>query len=294
MFDDIVNYFRKGSTVSRLVGINVLVFVVFAFLRLLFFLWDSSTIALEVTNWLAVPSNFEKLAQKPWTIISYSFLHVQIFHILFNMMVLYVGGRLFSQFIGEGRLVPTYLLGAIAGAAFYIGAYNFFPVFEGVRHQAVAIGASASILAIFFAVAVFQPNYQLPLLLFGRIRLKYIALIFVAIDLLSIERGNPGGHIAHLGGAAWGFVYALLLKYNIDPAGQIYRMFKWMGGLFSPKPKFRVNRHGSRPLSDYEYNKQRAENQKEIDQILDKISKSGYQSLSAREKEILFRTSKKP
>ncbi len=293
MFNDIKNYFSKGSTVSRLVGINMGVFIVFALFRLFFYLWNNSTFSAETINWLAVSSNIEVVASKPWTLITYSFLHVRFFHILFNMLVLYVGGRLFSQFLGEGRLVPTYILGAIAGAAFYIGAYNFFPVFEGVRHQAVAFGASASVLAIFFAVAVFQPNYQLSLLLFGRIKLKYIALIFIVIDLLSIERGNPGGHIAHLGGATWGFVYVALLKSNIDPAGFFYRMFKWLKGLLAPKQKLKVKRTGSRPLNDYEYNKKRAENQKEIDEILDKISKSGYQSLSANEKEILFRMSNK-
>ena len=294
MLNDIIHYFRKGSTVSRLVGINVGIFVVFALFRLLFFLWDNSTFSTETINLFAVPSNFDLVAKRPWTVVTYSFLHIHFFHILFNMIMLYVGGRLFSQFSGEGRLVPTYILGAIVGAVFYIGAYNFFPVFEGIRLQSVALGASASVLAVFFTVAVFQPNYQLPLLLFGRIRLKYIAIIFIAIDLLSIERGNPGGHIAHLGGAAWGFLYAKLLKSNIDPAGLIYRMFKKLTGLFSGNRKLKVNKTGSRPLTDYEYNKQRAENQKEINEILDKISKSGYQSLSATEKEKLFKMSNKP
>lgn len=293
MFNEIINYFRKGSTVSRLVGINIGVFVVFALLRLLFYLWNDPTFSSGVIDWLAVSSNTDIIITKPWTLITYSFLHVHFFHILFNMIVLYVGGRLFSQFIGEGRLVPTYLLGAIAGALFYVAAYNFFPVFENVRSQAVAWGASASVLAVFFTVAVFQPNYQLPLLLFGRIRLKYIALIFIIIDLLSIERGNPGGHIAHLGGAAWGFMYATLLKTKFDPAGFIYRKYLWFKGFFSQRPKMKVNYSRSRPLTDDEYNKQRAENQKEIDEILDKISRSGYQSLSAKEKEKLFKMSNK-
>jgi membrane associated rhomboid family serine protease len=293
MLNDITNYFKKGSTVSRMIGINVAIFVVFAIVRLFFYLWNNSGVTSEVINWLAVSSNTNILISKPWTLVTYSFLHLHFFHILFNMIVLYVGGRLFSQFVGEGRLVPTYILGAITGALFYVAAYNFFPVFADVRSQAVAWGASASVLAIFFTVAVFQPNYQLPLLLFGRIRLKYIALIFIVIDLLSIERGNPGGHIAHLGGAAWGFLYATLLKSRLDPAGFFYRRYRWLKGFFSRKPRMKVKYTHARPVNDYDYNKQRAENQKEIDEILDKISKSGYQSLSAKEKEMLFNMSKR-
>jgi len=293
MFNEIINYFKRGSTVSRLIGINVLVFVVFAILRLMFFLVNDPTFSPAVVNWFAVSSNTDVILSKPWTIITYSFLHQHFFHILFNMIILYVGGRLFSQFIGEGRLVPTYFLGAIAGAIFYVAAYNFFPVFEDIRLRSIAMGASASVLAIFFTVAVYQPNYYLPLLFFGRIRLKYIALIFIVIDLLSIERGNPGGHIAHLGGAAWGFVYATLLKTRFDPAGFIYRRYLWFKGLFARKSRLKVNYSRSRPLTDDEYNRQRAQNQKEIDGILDKISKSGYQSLSDKEKEKLFKMSQK-
>jgi membrane associated rhomboid family serine protease len=293
MLNDIINYFKRGSTVARLIGVNVAVFVVLALVRLLFYLWNNDAIGYQMTEYIAVSSNTKEVLTKPWTLVTYSFLHVHFFHILFNMIVLYVGGRLFSQFIGEGRLVPTYILGAIVGAGFYIAAYNFFPAFESVRTQGLAWGASASVLAIFFTVAVYMPNYQLPLLLFGRIRLKYIAIVFVIIDLLSIERGNPGGHIAHLGGAAWGFLYATLLKTRFDPAGFFYKVFKSLKNLFSRKSKIRVHYTSSRPLNDYEYNKQRAENQKEIDRILEKISKSGYQSLSAKEKETLFKVSNK-
>lgn len=196
---------------------------------------------------------------------------------------------MFSDFIGSDRLTVTYLLGGLTGALFYIVSFNIFPVFREVVDLSVAIGASASVLAIFIAIAVYMPNYQLPLLLFGRVRLKYIAIVFVIIDLISIDKGNPGGHLAHLGGAFWGFVYATMLKKGKDPA-LVLSFF--LGKLLSPfrkKPKFTVHYSKERPIDDDEYNRQRAEKQKRIDGILDKISKSGYDSLTKEEKELLFK-----
>ena len=289
MFEELKQFFLKGSVLVRLIGINLAVFVVVNLFRLVFFLWNMQGAGEVMTAWLGISSNPGVILTKPWTAFTYMFLHFDFFHILFNMFVLYVGGRLFSDFIGAGRLMVTYLLGGLVGAIFFVVAFNFFPVFGDVRSYALAIGASASVLAIFIAIAVYMPNYQLPLLILGRVRLKYIALVFVLIDVLSIERGNPGGHIAHLGGAFWGFIYATMLKTGIDPAGQISTWFSSVGKLLSPKPRMRVRYTKARPLSDEEYNNQRVEQQKEIDRILDKISESGYDSLTTKEKEMLFK-----
>lgn len=293
MFEELKRFFLKGSVLSRLIGINLAVFVVANLIRLAFFLWNMPGAGDILTPWLGIPANVATLASRPWTMATYMFLHFDFFHILFNMFVLYVGGRLFIEFIGTGRLTATYILGGLAGALFFVLAYNFFPVFDPVRTEAVALGASASVLAVFIAIAVYKPHYQLPLLLLGRIKLKYIALVFVLIDLLSIERGNPGGHIAHLGGASWGYIYASLLKSGNDPAKAISSWFRHLASIFSPKPRMRVKYTNPRPTTDYEYNRQRAERQKEIDRILDKISESGYESLSGKEKELLFKMGKK-
>jgi len=289
MLEELKQFFLKGSVLARLIGINIAVFVLVNILRLVFFLWNMQGAGEVLTNWLGVSSNPGVILTRPWTIFTYMFLHFDFFHILFNIFVLYIGGRLFSDFIGAARLTVTYLIGGLVGALFFILAFNFFPVFNDVRSYAVALGASASVLAIFVAIAVYMPNYQLPLLLLGRVRLKYIALVFVLIDILSIERGNPGGHIAHLGGAFWGFAYASMLKAGKDPAGAISKWFKPLGYLFSGKPRMRVKYTKARPLTDDQYNEQRLERQKEIDRILDKISQSGYDSLTTREKELLFK-----
>ncbi len=289
VFKEIARFFTRGSLLSRLIGLNIAIFVLVNFIRVLFFLWNVDGVSMTIGHWLGISSNIHVVLHRPWTLITYMFLHFELFHVLFNMVVLYVGGRLFSDFIGADRLLVTYLIGGLSGAIFYIAAFNIFPVFSDVVAFSLAIGASASVLAIFIAIATYMPDYQLPLLLFGRIRLKYIALFFVILDIISIDHGNPGGHLAHLGGAVWGFTYARLLRAGIDPALVLNYYLGKISVLFRKKPKFRVEYTRERPLSDDEYNKQQNEKQEKINIILDKISQSGYDSLTREEKELLFK-----
>ncbi len=292
LLNEIIGFFRNGSVLSRLMGINVAIFVLLGIIRLVFFLMNSPAYE-TIIGYTVVPTNGDMLLSRPWTLLTYMFIHFDFFHILFNMIMLYVGGRLFSEFLGKERLSGTYILGGLSGALFFILAYNIFPVFDQARFNAVAIGASASVLAIFIAIATYMPNYNLPLILFGNIRLKYLALIFIVIDLLSIPSSNAGGHLAHLGGALWGFIYIILLKKGNDPGKFVSIWIKALGSVFKPRPKMRVEYRAGRPVTDDEYNRRRAENQKRMDQILDKISKHGYDSLTSEEKEILFRMSNK-
>ena len=291
--DEIRNFFTRGSILARLIGINLAIFVLVSFIRVIFFLTDAPSAYDSIIHWFGVPSNPETLLARPWTLISYMFLHFDIFHIFFNMLILYIGGRLFRDFLGEDRLTGTYIIGGLIGALFFILSYNFFPVFQQIKAVSVAIGASAAVLAIFVAVATYMPNYQLPLIILGRIRLKYIAIFFVVLDLISIDKGNSGGHLAHLGGALWGFTYIALLKKGKDPGRWLGVWINALGSIFKPKPKMRVEYKSERPVTDEEYNKRRANQQKRMDQILDKISKHGYDSLSKEEKEILFKLSNK-
>jgi len=288
---ELKQFFRSNPILFRLIAVNLAVFLVINIFRLFLFLFNLTDYLDTVTGFLGVSSNLNILAQRPWTIVSYAFLHLGIFHFVFNMIMLFVGGKLFSDFIGHKQLIATYFLGGLVGAVFFVGAFNAFPVFEDIKFDALAIGASASVLSIFIAVAVYAPNFKLPLLLIGPVQLKYIAIFIVVVDIISISRGNPGGHIAHLGGALWGFIYATLLQKRIDPANTLGRWFASLGNLFQGKPRMRAKYTSSRPISDFEYNANRAEKQKEIDRILDKISQSGYDSLSATEKEILFKSS---
>ncbi len=293
ILSEIRDFFARGSVLARLIGINLAVFVLVSFVRVVFFLADAPSAYDGIINWFGVPSNTSTLLLKPWTTISYMFLHFDFFHIFFNMIVLYVGGRIFRDLLGEERLTGTYIIGGLMGAFFFILSYNIFPVFSQWVGMSVAIGASASVLAIFVAAATFKPNYKLNIIIIGPIRLKYIALFFVILDLISIDKANSGGHLAHLGGALWGFTYISLLKNGKDPGKWLSTWVRAIGSLFRKKPRMRVEYTNQRPVSDEEYNKQRAERQKQMDNILDKISKHGYESLTKEEKEILFKMSNK-
>lgn len=293
LFYEIRHFFIKGSVLSRIIGFNIFVFLLLSVFRVVFFLLNEPLLSEAIGHWLGISSNLHVLIHRPWTVITYMFLHFDFLHILFNMIVLYVGGRLFSDFIGASRLVPTYIFGGISGAVFYVVAFNIFPVFIDVKAFSLAIGASASVLAIFVAIAVYMPNYKLPLLLLGSIRLKYIALFFVVLDIISIDKGNPGGHLAHLGGALWGYLYASMLKTGNDPAKTFGKWLDAISNTLGRKPQFRVEYTRDRPLTDEDYNDQKAEDRQKMDHILDKISHSGYDSLTSEEKQFLFRMGKK-
>jgi membrane associated rhomboid family serine protease len=279
---------------SRLILINIIVFILANISSLFLSLYKVPHTYSLFTEWFAVPSNPHTLLHKPWTIFTYMFLQESFMHILFNMIMLYFGGTLFLQFLGSKKLLSTYIIGGIVGALVYILAFNYFPLFSDVVKDSVALGASASVIAVLVAIAFYIPDYSVMLFIFGKIKMKYIAIVLVLIDVLSIEKENPGGHIAHLGGALWGFTYIMLLKNN----NNIFKIFNSFGNffknLFKKKPKLKVeyNKQG-RPLTDDEYNKIKVDKQKKIDTILDKISKTGYDNLTKEEKEFLFSASNK-
>jgi membrane associated rhomboid family serine protease len=301
--DDIRSFFERSSLLRRLIIINAGVFLIVNILSLFLWLFQLDNHPQGVPGisilayYFSVPSSLASLIARPWTLLTYMFLHENLFHLLFNMIVLYFGGRIFLEFFSERKLLSTYLLGGIAGAAFYILAFNIFPVFRPSLDASVALGASASVLAVFIAAASYAPNYSVILLLFGRIKLKYLAWVVIAIDVLSIRSGNPGGHIAHLGGAFWGFLYVFILKDGKDLSINFGTMnFRQFFGKFiktGKAGKYRSSFDNNRPMTDDEYNYQQRMDQKKIDAILEKISKSGYSSLSNEEKAFLFQNSKK-
>lgn len=285
ILDGIKYFFLQKSVLSRLMFVNIAIWLICLFISVFTWLFNVSDISF-VTKLFAVPSDISALAEKPWSIFTYMFLQEQFWHLFFNMLMLYYGGKIFLQYFSQKQLLTTYIVGGIVGALFFIMAFNAFPVFENMKGSAVALGSSASVLAILIAAATYQPEYPINLFILGQVKMKWVAIVFVIIDFLSITTGNSGGHIAHLGGALWGFLYAYMLRKNID-------FF-----FFKRKPKIKVksrnaNNYHQRPKSDEQYNAQRAEEQEEIDRILEKIAKNGYSSLSEKEKEYLFRQSKK-
>ena len=288
--------FLGKNVLSRLILINTVVYLIVNIVGLLVGLFNpgGSSELSPLGEALALPANLSLLASKPWTLFTYMFLQERFFHLLFNIVMLYFGGMIFQEYLSQSKLLWTYIIGGIFGGLFFVLAFNVLPVFTSIADISIAMGASASVLAIIIAISTYVPDFTVHLFLFGKLKLKYLAIAFIAIDILSIDGNNPGGHIAHLGGAMWGFIYAFSLKNGND----IYKIMNHF-----KIPKFTWNNKDSKlntsrpksgkPLSDDEYNTRRAASQEEIDYILDKISKSGYSSLSKKEKEMLFKTSNK-
>ena len=207
------------------------------------------------------------------------------------MLWLYWFGRIFLEYLDQRKLVAVYLLGGISGAIVYILSFNIFPAFSGVVAESVAIGASASVMAIVIAIAAYVPDYTVQLFLFGRIKIKYMALaIFVLTSIMDFSV-NSGGKLAHIGGALFGYLYTLNLRQGRDIGKGFNRIIDFFATLFKPRKKLKVTH--KKAANEYEYNKIKVEHQKKINQILDKISKGGYDSLTKEEKETLFKESQK-
>lgn len=290
---DLKNQYKNGSALIKLIFINVAVFLVVNVIGLLLYFFNVENGIGQIINWLALPSDVTKLLHQPWTIFTYMFLHEEIFHMLFNMLVLYFGGQIFLQFLNNKKLVSTYLLGGLSGGLLYVLLFNILPVFEQISPLSVALGASASVMAVLIAAATYVPNFVVRLIFLGNVKLKYIALIYVVLDMISIPKGNAGGHIAHLGGALFGFIYILQLQRGNDFTAGFNRFLDYLKSLFSFKRKMKVVYKSPKSRDDAAFNAQKKANQQKIDAILDKIAKSGYDSLTGEEKAILFDASKK-
>lgn len=272
--------FHSGSRLYLFIGINVLIFLILNLVAIPEFLFAKTT---SVSAWLelqlSMPAYLPALVYKPWTIITYMFSHKGFFHIFFNMLWLFWMGRIFEEYLNNRQFNFTYLAGGLGGAFLFILFYNIFPAFSDSLPFATLIGASASVMAIVVATATLLPDYTIQLLLFGSVRLKYLAIVYVILDIITMAGGNAGGSIAHLGGAALGYIYILQLRKGND----------W-SKLFMPRPKLKPIPNRS-PKS--KSNTVRLPDQDAIDLILDKISKSGYESLTKEEKQQLFNASKK-
>lgn len=277
----------QAPILSRLVLINIGIFLAFSILHLLSFLFALPVGIDDVlTKFLVAYASPTELLYLPWGVVTYQFLHAGLWHLLGNMFMLYFGGVLFSGLLGEKRMLRLYLFSGIVGALFFSFCYQVFPIFSSVRDQAFAMGASASVLGIVSAIAVYTPTYRVRLFGIWEIQLRYLALLLVLLDLVAIPDGNAGGHLAHLGGAGFGAWYAWRLKNGHEPLGWWMRIEALVQNLFSGKPK-------SKSSSKQKATSNRRVDQNEVDAILDKISKSGYESLTKAEKEVLFRASGK-
>ena len=292
--DELKQRFRAGSILVRIIYINVAIFLALRIAALLALFFNVT--ALEVVQWVEVPSG-ELLLRRPWTLFTYMFSHYDLLHILFNMLWLYWLGRIFMEYFTAKQLGALYVLGGLMGAALFWVAYAVLPYFDG--KMGLLIGASASVMAIVVAVAVYVPHYQINLLFLGAVSLKWVAIITVVIDLLSVGDGNLGGQVAHLGGALMGVLFGLLMSKGHDCTAWLNRSIDALVSLFSSKrgpkmPRQPKQQKQAAPRSqETRKTATSVPDEDEIDKILDKLKQSGYGALSDEEKERLFMASRK-
>jgi membrane associated rhomboid family serine protease len=307
LFSEITSRYRAASIPVKFIWLNVTVFVALRLVEVGAKLFMGGSL---LALYLETPSSLYVLAHRPWTVLTYMFVHVDVLHILFNMLWIYWFGKIFMQFFTGRQFGGIYFLGGIAGAALYLLCFNTLPYLRRSVEFSYLCGASASVMAIVFAVAFSHKNYTINLLLLGQMKLIWLAVGVLAIDVLAITSENAGGHIAHIGGALSGILFATQLRRGKDLTRSINRFIDRFVNFISGIPKLKSNsffrksntkmqteKGGAytyrRPETDDEYRRRRNEETRVIDNILDKLKRSGYESLSEEEKKRLFDASKK-
>ena len=294
IIDQLKYRYKNGDVLVKFIFINIAVFLVLKIINVIFVLFNIRV--LELITFLGVPSELSQLLNRLWTLFTYMFVHEQFWHLLFNMLWLYWFGRIFLQYFSGRTLGSLYILGGLAGAFLYILTFNTIPYFVGLGHSWM-IGASAAVMAIVMGAAFYRPNVQLNLLLIGQVRIIYIAIGVFLLDFLSLGSGiNEGGHVAHIGGAIAGYIFAWQYRNGRDITGWISKILDGLANLTKRRPprrKTRMKVEYRRAETDMEYNERKHNEQAEIDAILDKLKQSGYSNLSSEEKRKLFDASKK-
>jgi membrane associated rhomboid family serine protease len=282
---------RRDNALNQLIILNVLVFGVLIIVQAIFFIAQASGVYPLILRQLELSSNGWVLLRHPWTLLTYAFVHEGVLHILMNMLNLYWFGQLIREYLGDRRLVSLYVLGALAGGIMFLLAYNFLPVFQGQVGISL-IGASAAVTAIIVAAATKLPNYTFLLPFLGAVKIKWIAaVVVVVLSIAPIYGGNPGGGISHLGGALLGFLFIKQLDAGRDLGRPVVATGEWLSRLFQRGPAMKVTHRNTAPSTTRATAGPSAMPSEEVDLILDKISRSGYASLSKEEKQKLFQAS---
>jgi len=295
LFDSIKNTYRFGGMTIRLIFINATLFLLIQILSVIIRLMmaDNSLLSVFLNSVFTLNTDLQAFIFMPWGLVTSIFAHFSLWHFLLNMLFLYFSGRMFEQLFDAKRLWYTYLFGGIAGGVLEIIAHAVFPALQNT--QIVIVGASGSIMAIFMTLAFYRPNLNVMLFGIFPIRLIFLALFFLLSDLISLGTNDGVAHFAHLGGAIFGAlsIRNIASKNNIMVVLQNWgdTIVKSISSLFKSSPK-KPKRFNPRMKTDEEYNLEKKSKQEKIDQILDKISKSGYESLTRQEKDFLFNQSK--
>ena len=295
IIDDIKRNYLQGSMLLRLIFINIGVFLLLHIITIVALLLNAGANPLQ---WVELPSDVMALLRRPWTLVTYMFSHYALLHILFNMLWLYWLGRIFMEYFSPKQLTGVYLLGGWGGALLFLLAYNLLPYFAG--HHSLLIGASASVIAIAVATAVYAPEYKIGLLFIGEVSLKWVAIVTIIIDIIGLEGGNIGGNMAHLGGAIVGAIYALRIKSGHDITRPLNALIDGVVGLFNGRswPQFKRPQRPARPTRPQQeppraHRPADTISESELDTILGKIKASGYDALTDEEKDKLFKASRR-
>ena len=268
------------NILSQIIVWMIICFIVPFILNTFLFLFNISPYS--IIDLFQVSPSISELFFKPWSLITYGFFHADLWHLLGNMIILYFSGRVVLDLFGKEKFLKIFLIGLLFGSLTYLISYNLFPVFKGLKPP--MIGASAGAMAVFVFLAAYMPHYSFRLLLFD-VKILYIAIFFIIVDVIQIPFGNSGGHLAHLGGAAWGYFYNSQLSKGKDSGDWLINFINYLKYFFNKKTKVRK----VYKKKNYKKNSNQSIDQKKIDLILDKISKSGYDSLTKSEKETLFK-----
>jgi membrane associated rhomboid family serine protease len=286
IFDDLKMQYRLGGVAEKLIFWNIGCFVVpFVLMGILSLL----TIQFDFIHWFSLSSNPADLLWKPWSIVTYAFFHAGFFHILFNLLWFHFASRLFQTFFTQKQLLGVYILGAILGGVFFILSFMVFPRFSGL--QVPMVGASAAVNAVLIAIAVYSPYMPIRLFFLGNVKLWHIAVTFFILDLIRLSGANAGGHLSHIGGALFGYIFIKQLQNGNDLTQKFSEFVDWILQFFQSKKEkpFRKVHRNEKPMRQ---SNEGQITQQQIDAILDKISQSGYDSLTKQEKELLFKAGK--
>ncbi|MGZ4059858.1 MAG: rhomboid family intramembrane serine protease [Bacteroidia bacterium] len=297
IIEDFKSKIRNGNPVVRLILINAVVFLFISLLQIIYYSTGKESsfgiVIKSIIENISFPLNFTRLIHTPWTLITNIFTHGELLPIFWNMITLYWFGKILSDYTSEKKIIPLYILGGISGALVTLALVNTIPALY-IYQQGYLIGASASVTSIIIAAATLVPNVKMNIILIGPVKLIYVALFIIFIDVINVASyNNISGNLSHLGGALMGYIFIVQYKKGRDMSKGINRFFDWLSGLFKSTPRSKMNVAYKRPISDEEYNYNRKKEQEKLDHILDKISKSGYESLTKNEREILFKASKK-
>jgi len=308
VLDNLKYQFKSGGMYIKLIFINVAVFAFFGVLTGIAALMQWNDLLVSVSghyyfipeSWFSFSTNPSVFLTRPWSIITYMFMHGNIMHLLMNMLIFFFMGKMLEQYLGSKKTLSIYIIGGIFGALIYFGAHNIFPLLNARGHIPM-VGASASVMAILAAIATYAPNVEVHVFGMIKVKLYVIAILYGVIDLMSIGSMDGVAHFAHLGGALWGFLYISQFRKGKDMALWFDKLMMRIVGLFKKSPKIRVAHSKYRkpkkskkatskktpPRNDHDYNSQKIDKQAQLDAILDKIKVGGYECLSVEEKRFL-------